>query len=807
MIDQSQKENVKNLLNKDSLFRHYHIEDKGDGKNIRCCFGIHDDNNASLSVKDTQDGFMFNCFSCGSKGDAFSFIAKKEGLDLKADFKDIMEIAKTITGVSDKKIKYDVSLMKFKTDDERSIEKVKQEYLLKKGVNLENFSEITYIKNDDGSFDFAYPMKNVFGEVVGHQTGAKRVVAGSNCGFFFQNIDPMKPIVILEGLSDYLSALSSGLHISHNIIGIYSVAVKNEFINQLLDNFYTNYGGKGEITTIFDWDGYDKSGIAKSISSGYQGAKKSINFSLNYSGENETSFKFVSTKERKDVNDIFREKGASGVEDFVKNAPKTNLEDVFHIMDKRKKKTMVPLMTSLKINKIYDIASENGNMWKCSSGIWQKMLKDEPEKFVKDFLRFNTNIPAENGTISKITQQLHQEGTIKGRELLQALTRSEEYYARHKNFIFLEDFRYNVITGETLPYQPEDYIYSTLEGTTDFMDAECPRFMRFLDEIFDGDEDKQDRINFMQELYGYCLYPHTPFEKIFIWVGSGGNGKGVLMETLGSLVGSKNRKNLEISRLEVDKFSISELVGCYVNSCSEEKKGMNLGSPILKMLTGGDTLTASRKFSTDIDYKPFCKVIISLNDDPSMTDDAAWLERRLMLMRFNNNFDNWQKGRRGDPELKLNLKREISGIRRWAIEGLSRLLLSGKFTEPKSVKDDTNTFIRRNTRILQFFNRKLKNLILDCGSNVKVIAMQDCYNLYKQYCDQCHGGPTKYAYSYETFITKFEKFISPFAEIEYEGSTENAIFYKDRMNAYFYRKNSPVSEGEELETMLSGKVF
>lgn len=77
-------------------FFHRFFEDLKPGgagnRKARCPF--HNDQTPSLSIS-IQDG-CWNCKGCGAKGDAFSFFARKHGLDVKGQFPEVLQgIAET----------------------------------------------------------------------------------------------------------------------------------------------------------------------------------------------------------------------------------------------------------------------------------------------------------------------------------------------------------------------------------------------------------------------------------------------------------------------------------------------------------------------------------------------------------------------------------------------------------------------------------------------------------------------------------------------------------------------------------------
>jgi len=65
--------------------------------------------------------------------------------------------------------------------------------------------------------------------------------------------------------------------------------------------------------------------------------------------------------------------------------------------------------------------------------------------------------------------------------------------------------------------------------------AQCPRFKRFLEEVFCGDA---ELIEYVQRKLGYCLTGLTREQAAFCWCGKGGNGKTTLLNIFVYIFGS-----------------------------------------------------------------------------------------------------------------------------------------------------------------------------------------------------------------------------------------------------------------------------
>ena len=68
-------------------------------------------------------------------------------------------------------------------------------------------------------------------------------------------------------------------------------------------------------------------------------------------------------------------------------------------------------------------------------------------------------------------------------------------------------------------------------------DADAPRFEQFLTEVFLDDPDREEKSVIICEALGYSLLSTCEFEKFFLLIGNGANGKSVLLRVLEDLCG------------------------------------------------------------------------------------------------------------------------------------------------------------------------------------------------------------------------------------------------------------------------------
>jgi len=127
------------------------------------------------------------------------------------------------------------------------------------------------------------------------------------------------------------------------------------------------------------------------------------------------------------------------------------------------------------------------------------------------------------------------------------------------NLINLRNGILNFETGELLPHDPQLWFTSVINVQFD-PNAKCPNFTRFLSEVLPPDAHPT-----IQEIFGYTLYRGNHARRAFLFIGSGGNGKSLLLDILTRFIGEENVSNKSLQDLEFNRFSVARLLGKHVN--------------------------------------------------------------------------------------------------------------------------------------------------------------------------------------------------------------------------------------------------
>jgi putative DNA primase/helicase len=219
-------------------------------------------------------------------------------------------------------------------------------------------------------------------------------------------------------------------------------------------------------------------------------------------------------------------------------------------------------------------------------------------------------------------------------------------------------------SGTLRPHDPAQLISLGSELIFD-PEANCPRWLRFLGEVFDGD---QELVDFVQRAAGYSLCGDTREHVLFVLHGAGANGKSTLVEILQRLVGGLARTSAFDSFIRTrDKGTrndLARLQRARLVVASESGEGRRLDEATVKTLTGGDTIAARFLYGEFFEFRPEFKLWLVTNHRPRVDgdDDAIW--RRLRLIPFEVSFLG-----REDRELRATLEAELPGILAWAVRG------------------------------------------------------------------------------------------------------------------------------------------
>ena len=237
-------------------------------------------------------------------------------------------------------------------------------------------------------------------------------------------------------------------------------------------------------------------------------------------------------------------------------------------------------------------------------------------------------------------------------------------------------------------------------------DADCPTWRRFLQETTGGDKELE---HFLQVVAGYSLTGDVSEEKVFFVYGPPATGKSTFLEALGSMLGDYAATADFDSFLSSDfvqggrpRSDIARLVGIRFVRTAEAKKGRAFEEGLIKRLSGGDALNASRKYQDEFEFHPQFKLFLASNDAPTVRDDDEALWRRLLRVPFSREV---AKERR-DKSVKKALTtspESRAAILAWSFKGCDQWQRNG-IPVPPAVDQSTQEYREENDPLKDFLS-------------------------------------------------------------------------------------------------------
>lgn len=225
---------------------------------------------------------------------------------------------------------------------------------------------------------------------------------------------------------------------------------------------------------------------------------------------------------------------------------------------------------------------------------------------------------------------------------------------------------------EHLPHDRADMMTKLAEVDWD-PEAECPRFMAFLEKM----QPKPIMRQFLQVFHAYALMiGGNGAQKLVYHYGLGGNGKTAFIEAVGRMAGTYRttvspdtitgdsqrqgqQASPDIARLFNTRFVVVE----------ELPKSVPLKEDMIKAFSGGSKLTARFLQKDTFEFLPIFTAVLSGNHKPTIYGADYGIWRRVLLVLWGVTIAEDDPEKLEFDDLMAIFDSERSGILNWLIEG------------------------------------------------------------------------------------------------------------------------------------------
>jgi putative DNA primase/helicase len=322
----------------------------------------------------------------------------------------------------------------------------------------------------------------------------------------------------------------------------------------------------------------------------------------------------------------------------------------------------------------------------------------------------------------------------------------------------------DIITKTLQPFDPQKIFFNKLPIQYN-PKSKCPIIDKFLSDILAHESDRK----VFYEIGGFCLLKEYRFEKAFMFLGSGRNGKSKCLELLKRTIGAENCFSLPLVALTYENANLSQLFGKMINLAGDIGYEDLKDTSTFKALTGRDLITTSRKFLTAITFENFAKFIFSCNQLPKVYDMSKAFWDRWVLINFPFYFATQDEMSKKDSLKDINTTNwklrdesiidkiaqpdELSGLLNEFLEGLDRLLTNKSFSTTKGTEDVKLSWLRVADSFFSFCNEHIIEKQYDSKkSHEATILKKYLRNKYKDYCieNNLKISSDKYIYKFLT---------------------------------------------------------
>lgn len=313
---------------------------------------------------------------------------------------------------------------------------------------------------------------------------------------------------------------------------------------------------------------------------------------------------------------------------------------------------------------------------------------------------------------------------------------------------------YDISKSELLPHSP-DFGFKTVIPYDYDKDADCPTYDHFMKQVT-GDDDVA--IACIDEYFAYTItqVPAEKGQKALFLFGDGSNGKSTLLNVFQRMLGSSESKCYtaqSLRNLNTNGNAVYSLINSIANFSSESSFDALNRNELFKQIIAGDLITGERKYFDPVEFVTNAKLFVSTNQMPANNDQTFGLYRRILLIKFDQEFS--EELGNIDRDIHDKLVAEIPGIINRIIKAYNRLKKNKwKFSESEGMLEALEEYRKDNDPIKYYFSeccRELKSGEIHMGYPNDAI-----YSDFREFCsnENIKAGENL---KKKTFSTRFNR--------------------------------------------------
>ncbi|MFE9864897.1 phage/plasmid primase, P4 family [Streptomyces sp. NPDC005506] len=327
----------------------------------------------------------------------------------------------------------------------------------------------------------------------------------------------------------------------------------------------------------------------------------------------------------------------------------------------------------------------NGVVWQATgdSGAAMQAITDSVAVLAKRIVDAPADTSWASAAMSKMLVNFQRKAIVAEMVVLREFQATVDDMDAARHLLTFRNGTVDLRTGELRSHDPADML--TQCANVEYVpDAECPRWLRFVGEVFPGDADLQ---RYYQTFLGYCVTGEVREHALGVWYGAHGrNGKGTTIRTMQKTFGPDIIREVEFSMFENVRGQaphtehIAGLRGARMVVAQEGNPGTPMNTALLKNFSGGDRISTRHLMGKVFSFEPTFTIVLATNHLPEFASGGAALWARTKAVLFGQSFAD-----RVDRELEPTIQGpEREGVAAWVVAGAVRYYREG-LSDPLSV--------------------------------------------------------------------------------------------------------------------------
>lgn len=275
--------------------------------------------------------------------------------------------------------------------------------------------------------------------------------------------------------------------------------------------------------------------------------------------------------------------------------------------------------------------------------------------------------------------------------------------------VALKNGVYDMKTGvfERNGFKPEYYLRTAHNIEYDET-ATCDAFDKFLMYITNNDEGK---VKFIYEWLGSLFWTEMRskfMQKILFLYGNGGSGKSIIIQVARALIGEAATVDVDINEMKPDNFGVDVLHNANLAIDADTAIPSIKDTTILRKMSGGDAISAKRKFKNNVTFRTYAKLVVSFNKMFHILDENGEIRRRAILLSIFSDVDDVIAEEEGF-HVDHDILPEMSGIFNKAVKSFMDAYNRRSYNITTEMEQEKELWLDGNDKVIQFINDAIEH--------------------------------------------------------------------------------------------------